>query len=323
MRRVSTSTTSDEASLKPHRVSVLLNASSGTIDAADRDQLRDALQSAFEKHGMSASLQFLSGAELRPGAERALEKATRGDLDAIVVGGGDGSIRTVASVMAGSSVPLGIIPLGTLNHFAKDLKIPLTVEDAVAIIAGGEARPVDAGEVNGRIFINNSSIGIYPYLVIDRERRMRRAGLPKWPAMILAGFTAIRNFPLRRLSICGEGWTEPCRSPCVFVGNNTYQLSGPSLGSRARLDEGRLCLYVAKQQSLGGLLWLAVRCIFGLLDQPRDLRTLVLPAVEISSRERRLLVAFDGEIEVLRSPLHYRSRPGALRVFAPAAAAKA
>ena len=83
----------------------------------------------------------------------------RGELDAVVVGGGDGSIRTVASVLVGTDVPLGIIPLGTLNHFAKDLRIPLIADRAVAVLASGKRRYVDVGEVNGEIFINNSSIG--------------------------------------------------------------------------------------------------------------------------------------------------------------------
>jgi diacylglycerol kinase family enzyme len=97
-----------------------------------------------------------------------------GEIDAVVVGGGDGSIRTVASVLVGSDVPLGILPLGTLNRFAKDLRIPLFVDGAVAVIASREKSYVDVGELNGEIFINNSSIGIYPYLVVERERRSSR-----------------------------------------------------------------------------------------------------------------------------------------------------
>ena len=306
--------------MKPQRVCVLLNASSGKNDGEAGAKLRLALQSAFDKHAMSASLEFLPGDELYPGAERALQKAARGELDAVIVGGGDGSIRTAASVLAGSDVPLGIIPLGTLNHFAKDLKLPLSIDEAVGVIAAGETRAVDVGEVNGRIFINNSSIGIYPYLVLDRERQRRRKRLPKWLAMIFAGLRALRYFPVRRLSICAQGWVEPSRSPCVFVGNNEYRLTGPSLGSRAKLDEGQFCVYVAKQQSLAALLWLALRCVLGLLEPQRDLRILTLPAVEISSRHHRLLVAFDGEIEIIRSPLQYQIRPKALRVFAPTAA---
>jgi diacylglycerol kinase family enzyme len=304
--------------LKPRRVSVLLNAGSGS--ATDCDKLRANLESAFSSVDVAADVAVFTGDGLRAGAERALQKAKAGELDAIVVGGGDGTISTVANVFAGTSVPLGIIPAGTLNHFAKDLKIPLEVEEAVAVIGAGHSRSVDVAEVNGRIFINNSSIGLYPYLVLDRVRRQRRSGLPKWLAMILAGFRALLYLPVQRLSIYAPDGTETHRSPCVFIGNNEYRMDGASLGTRDRLDEGRLHLYVAKQESRLALLGLACRSILGLLSQQQDLRALMLPAVEIDSHHRRLLVAFDGEIEVMRAPLHYRIKPRALRVFAPAPA---
>ncbi len=303
--------------MKPQRVCVLLNASSGTFAGEGRDKISGALRTAFQNHNLTASLEFLKGEDLRAGAERALQRVTGRELDAIIVGGGDGTISTVTGVMAGSGVPIGIIPLGTLNHFAKDLEIPMAIDAAVAVIAAGSSHPVDVGEVNGRIFINNSSIGIYPYLVLDRERRTGREGLPKWLAMILAGLRALRYFPLRRLLIRTSGRAEVYRSPCVFIGNNVYQISGRSLGTRDRLDEGQLSVYVAKQQSRLALLWLAFRSILGFLDQERDLRAFDVSAVEISSHHRRLLIAFDGEIETMRSPLQYRIVPGALRVFAP------
>jgi diacylglycerol kinase family enzyme len=298
-------------------VCVLLNVSSGKAGGEGRDKLETALTAAFEHHAVSADLQFMSGKDLRAGAERALQMVARGELDAIIAGGGDGTISSVASVLAGSAVPFGIIPLGTLNHFAKDLKIPLALDEAVALIAAGNLRPIDVGEVNGRVFINNSSIGIYPYLVLDRERRTDQHGLPKWFAMILAGLRALRYFPIRRLTIETPGGAETYRSPCVLVGNNAYQISGRSLGTRDRLDGGQLSLYVAKQQSRLALLWLACRSALRFIDQQRDLRALTLPTVEISSGRRQLLVAFDGEVETIRSPLHYQVKPGALRVFTP------
>ena len=253
--------------MKPHRVSVLLNASSGKVERYDRDKAREKVEFAFGRYAIEAELEFLSGAELRSGAERALQRAKEAKLDAVVVSGGDGSIRTVASVLADSGVRLGVIPSGTLNHFAKDLNIPLSIDAAIAVIAAGESRSVDVGEVNGRIFVNNSSVGIYPYLVLDRERRRRRNGVSKWFAMASAVLRAFRHFPVRRLSIRGEGWTDTERSPCVFVGNNEYRLAGLSAGRRETLDGGRLCLYVAKQQSMIGLMWLACRSIVGLLNQ--------------------------------------------------------
>src|SRR3984893_7402507 len=116
------------------RVVVLLNTSAGTVEHQGNTTLRQVLMSAFDKHGISAVVEFMPGAQLRSAAEHTRERAVRGELDAIVVGGGDGSIRTVASVLVGSDVPLGVIPLGTLNHFAKDLRIPLFVDGAVAVI---------------------------------------------------------------------------------------------------------------------------------------------------------------------------------------------
>lgn len=305
--------------MKPARVEVLLNASAGAIEREGKEKLRGTLEAAFTKHSISVRIKFLEGTDLRAGAQRALQRASRGELDAVVASGGDGSIRTVAGVLADSGVPLGVIPLGTLNHFAKDLRIPISVEDAVTVIAAGETRTVDVGEVNGRIFINNSSIGIYPYLVLDRERQQRQQGLSKWPAMVAAGLRAVRNFPLRRLTVRAHGRDESFRSPCVFVGNNVYGLTGLSMGSRERLDEGKLCLFVTRQQSAMALLGLVLRSVLGLLDQERDLRTLELSELEVSSRHRDLLVALDGEVETIQSPLNYRTRPGALRVFAPSA----
>jgi diacylglycerol kinase family enzyme len=303
--------------LKRKRVAALLNLSAGTIERQGESSVRDILTTAFRKQGISVNLEFLPGADLGPAAERALQQVLNGDLDAVIVGGGDGSVQTVASVLAGSGAPLGILPLGTLNHFAKDLGIPATMEGAVEVIAAETARSVDLGEVNGRIFINNSSIGIYPYLVFERERVRRRKRLSKWAAMFLAGLRVLRHLPLFRLRIRVESASELIRSPCVFVGNNAYQLKLPAFGRRERLDAGELCLYAAKAQNRFSLLWLACRCVLG-FDQQRDLRVFKGHSAEISARRHWLLVAIDGEIKSMRPPLHYRTRPGALRVFAPA-----
>src|SRR3979409_1722153 len=229
------------------RVAALLNASAGTIERQGAGTLRDVLASAFEKHGIAAALEFLPGSELGSAAKRARQQVIDGKLDAIVVGSGDGSVRTVASVLAGSDIPLGILPLGTLNHFAGDLGISSVAERAVATIAAGEQRVVEVGEVNNVIFVNNSSIGFYPYLVLERERRRRRKRLSKWIAMMLAMARVLRNLPLFRLTIVVEVTVEPCRSPFLFVGNNEYRISGPGLGARERLDRGELCLYVARR----------------------------------------------------------------------------
>jgi diacylglycerol kinase family enzyme len=303
---------------KPLKLTVLVNATAGTVERQEAATLRSALAGAFEKRGIAADLQFVPGDQLQQAAESARRKASGGEIDAVAVGGGDGTISTVAAVLAETGIPLAVLPLGTMNHFAKDLGIPTDLDAAVAVIATANPRPVDVAAVNGAVFVNNSSIGIYPYMVVDRDRRRSRHGQSKWVAMFWAALRMLRYFPLRRLSIRAEGWSEPCRTPCVFVGNNEYCLDASSFGTRARLDAGTLCLYVARQQSRLALLWLALRSAIGFLDRKRDLRTFKVGSVDINSRTSRLLVALDGEVAVMRSPLEYRVRPGALRVFVPA-----
>jgi diacylglycerol kinase family enzyme len=302
------------------RVLVLVNAGAGTARHQSDEVLRAGLAAAFERAAVAAEFAFVPSRELGAAAEQARERAALGEIDAVVVGGGDGSVRTVAAVLAGTGVPLGILPLGTLNHFAKDLGIPVSLDAAVRVVAARQTRAVDVAEVNGQVFINNSSIGIYPYMVLDRERRREKHGLAKWTAMALAVVRTIRYFPRRRLSISAEGWTEPYRTPCLFVGNNQYRLAGRSLGRRETLDRGELCLYVAKHETPLGLAWLALRSALGLIDESRDLRTARASSAEITSRASRLLMALDGEATIVRPPLRYRTRPRALRVFAPSAA---
>ena len=184
------------------RVVALMNAGAGAFNQKLAADIESELASAFAHHGVTAKVVFVDGENLRAAAEAALKQAKRGEVDAVVVGGGDGSIRTVSGVLAETNIPLGVLPLGTLNHFAKDLGLPLHVEGAARVIAAGHVRLVDLAEVNGHAFINNSSIGIYPYLVIDRERRRSQHKLAKWIAMIPA------FFPLTRTSA-----TVPCHFP--------------------------------------------------------------------------------------------------------------
>lgn len=299
------------------RVAVLLNERAGT--ASHRGEaLRGDLESAFERLNIVAEFDFCSGADLKALAGKALALAKEGKLDAVVVGGGDGSIRTVAGVLAGTDVPLGILPLGTLNHFAKDLGLPLELEAAAEVIAAGHVRRVDLAEVNGEAFVNNSSIGIYPYIVIDRERRRAHHRVAKWIAMVPAVFRALRHFPRRRLALSSEGWTRPYRTPCLFVGNNDYGMELFTLGRRLNLDKGDLSVHVVKQRRPFGFFWMVFRLAFGDASQLRDIESFKLTEVEVSSKTSRLPVALDGEVEMLHPPLRYRSRPGALSVIVPA-----
>ena len=299
------------------RVVALMNAGAGAFNQKLADDVRSGLAAALAQHGVTAEIRFVEGESLHGAAKRALTQAKRGEIDAVVVGGGDGSIRTVAGVLAETSVPLGVLPLGTLNHFAKDLGIPLPLKEAAATIAAGTIRIVDLADVNGETFINNSSIGIYPYMVIDRERRRARHKLAKWMAMVPAFFRMLRHFPRRRLRILAKGFARPYRTPCLIVGNNEYGMELFTFGKRDRLDTGKLWFYVVKPRNPAEFFAMVWRLCFGHLDQARDLDKFELAEAEISAKTSRLPVALDGEVKIMHTPLHYRSRPGALRVLVP------
>jgi diacylglycerol kinase family enzyme len=308
---------SDQLDKPRLRLVALLNAAAGAASHKGADGLRAELASALDPLNVMAEIKFCGGADLKELAEAALAGAKAGKIDAVVVGGGDGSIRTVAGVLAGSGVPLGILPLGTLNHFAKDLGIPLHLAEAAEVIARGAQRAVDLAEVNGEVFINNSSIGVYPYLVLDRERRRAQHKLAKWMAMVPALFRAARHFPRRRLALSSEGWTRPYRTACLLIGNNEYGMEFPMLGRRHNLDRGLLSVYVVKQRRAFGFLWMIWRMAFGKVSQARDVESFRLSELEVCSKTSRLPVAMDGEVEFMHPPLYYRSRPGALRVIVP------
>jgi diacylglycerol kinase family enzyme len=279
--------------------------------------LRERLQTAFADCGVEAELVLASGGEIPKRVKRAIEDWESGALHGIVIGGGDGSVGTVAGYLAGTGVPMGVLPLGTLNHFAKDLGMPLDLEAAVEAIAAGHVHEVDVGEVNGRVFVNNSLIGVYPYMVIDRERRRRRYKLGKWPAMGLAFLRMLWRFPRRRLAIEAEGLTRPYRTPCLFVGVNEYSIEMLALRRHRGLDGGRLWLFVAKQRNALSFLWMAIRVAFVGFNQARDFDELHVGEALVHTRASRVPVATDGEVQLMRGPLRYRVRPRDLRVLAP------
>jgi diacylglycerol kinase family enzyme len=296
---------------------VLLNAGAGTILRSGTGTGADAVRRVFEDHGVDADVRSVPGGEIAGqlrGFADSLSSRGKRPFDSLVVGGGDGTISSAAAVLAGTGVPLGILPLGTMNHFAKDLGLPLDLEGAVATIAAGRTRIVDLGEVNGRVFVNNSSIGAYPFLVARRTEEQRRLGLGKAAATVPAVIRTWISTSWHSLTIRAAGDRMDRRTPCVFVGNNLYDLA--AMGARKDIDRGELCVYVVKRQTRLGLLALPVMVALDRTDPERDVERLVGPSFDITARVDQIRVAVDGEIARMTMPLRYRSRPGALTVFA-------
>jgi diacylglycerol kinase family enzyme len=271
---------------------------------------------AFRARGVEAAITIGSAAELRAAAKRAVGQGAR----VIVAGGGDGTVSTVASVVAGTATALGVLPLGTLNHFAKDLGIPLALEAAVETIRAGHTATVDVGSVNDRTFINNSSLGLYPQLVWERER-LRRQGRHRWTAFAHAVAYVWAHYRRLHAIVRRDGERRIVRTPFVFVGNNEYHTQGLQMGGRRNLTSGDLHLCMAPGMTRLAVVRVLLKALIGRLGGVDRFESLLVPEVVIEARRRRLAVALDGELTVLRPPLHYRIRPAALRVLVPVPAA--
>jgi diacylglycerol kinase family enzyme len=207
--------------------------------------------------------------------------------------------------------------MGTLNHFAKDLKIPLELEAAVANVCTGRVERVDVGEVNGRAFLNNSSLGLYPTIVREREQQQNK-GYGKWVSFAEATLYALWRYSPLHVSLNLKGQRESvAETPFVFVGNNRYEVSGLHIGERACLDGGSLWVYRAPRASRTALFRMALQALGG-RQKPGDLETFHAEEFWVNARRSHLNVALDGEVTVLKTPLNYRIRPAALRVIVPA-----
>jgi len=291
-------------------VQVIVNGRAGRMAASkSRDDLTALIKAVYPE----ATVIFTT--EARDVPKLARDAVKRGST-LIVAGGGDGTINAVASVLVGTETVLGVLPLGTLNHFAKDLGIPAALESAVENLATGRVMAVDAGDVNGHIFVNNSGLGLYPAIVRLREKRQKR-GKSKWVATAFAAARALLRYRRLTLRVIANGKQLVRRTSIVFVGNNEYAIEGLNLGKRARLDAAVLCLYIPRETDRLKLIWLTLGALMGRLQQNKDYDKILSEDLWVRSRRRTVHVSIDGEVIRLAPPLHYRMRPKALRVLVP------
>ena len=293
------------------RVPVLLNRGGGAV-AADAE-IADKVKAALDGAGIDADIEQIDGGDCEM---RARAVAERGDA-LLIVGGGDGTIGAAAAALIGTGTKLGILPLGTLNHFARDLGLPPDLDQAAKLIAAGKERDVDVADMNGRIFINNSAIGLYPLMVVDRDAQQKRLGRSKRLAMLVASIRALARFRHQRLSLTVNDDKARIDTPLLFVGNNDYRIDIGAAGTRDTLDDGELCVLVMRKKTRRGLVAASIRA---LLDRSRADDMVRIDHVErlrVGSHRSHLTVSLDGEVVRATPPLDYKIRKGALRVIGP------
>jgi diacylglycerol kinase family enzyme len=290
-------------------ITLIVNDAAGSADDERVEAARAVLGERGPVHVVAAPGPGLTAA--------ARDAARRGHL--VVAGGGDGTVNAVATGVREAGGVLGVLPLGTLNHFAKALGLPDDPAEAARALLQGRERLVDVGEVNGRVFLNNASLGVYPRAVRERDRLRDRRGWRKWPAMALATGRQLMRLQGHRLDVCVDGDGHPVHTPGLLVSNNCYSMTGLTPGSRESLDAGELGLYLLRGVDRRSAWRVLGRAATGGLLRDPALMTRRARTVEVRARDGRALpLAVDGEPVPSARELSLSVHPASLRVLAPA-----
>jgi diacylglycerol kinase family enzyme len=293
---------------------LVVNAAAGCLKGMRNDLCAELLRDEFRAAGIEVEVRLAPAGKIAA----QLRAAAAERPAAIYIAGGDGTLSTAAGELSDTGISLGPVPLGTLNHFARDLGMPVERREAIAALAQGYVADIDVGEVNGRVFINNCSIGSYPEAVRKRDALRRMHGTRKWPAMLLASLSAFRRLRRFRVHIVAPDTRLQVRTPFILVANNRYTGNLFNDCLRPQLHEGRLFVYTTRAHRRLALLRLAWQSLTRTIDAADGLETHALAEATITpARGGALPLAIDGELANLPPPLRFRIRPRALRVITP------
>lgn len=290
---------------------VIVNRGGGSAGSNPVTRVRQALETA----GFEADIEKVRGEKI---ADRAAA-AVRDGVTLVIGAGGDGTMSAIAGALSGTGTALGVLPMGTLNHLARDLGIPSDLAEAAAIVARGKTQRIDLAELNGRAFINNSALGLYPLMVIDREAQQKRLGRSKKRALFVAVVRTLVRFRHQRLSLTVNQQKKRIDTPLLFVGNNDYRTDIGGAGTRESISGGHLCVMVMRHATRRGLVAAALRALFNRSRDDDMIRLAGVERLRVDSSHSSLAVSLDGEVLQQSTPLDYRIRMAALTVIVPEA----
>ena len=294
----------------PRKATLIFNESSGS-EANEKVALQ--AQTTLAENGIQ--LQCYRGQAGEDLAEAA-RAAIAGGSGYVLGAGGDGTLRAVAQAVADTNAVMGILPVGTLNHFARDLGIPLDLDEATQTVAAGKVRRVDVGDVNGEVFLNNCVLGLYPAYRKERDALEAR-GVPESLAAMTGWAATLRRYPLMNARLTIADATRDFRTPYILIANNKHSMEGSQPWVRQRMDEGQLWAYILLEQARSALIRNAARIVAGTFQAEEDFEILQAAAFSLETEATEPRVSLDGEIAKIEAPLHFSSRPGGLKVVVP------
>ena len=285
---------------------IVFNLGSGSGDGA---RARAAIEQACNAAGRAFELMGVDDPGQLPGLAREAVQRARQAHGVVVAAGGDGTLNAVAQAVLGSGCAYGVLPQGTFNYFSRTHGIPIDTAQAMQVLLHANARPVQVGLVNGRVFLVNASLGLYPKLLEDREGWKRQFGRSRLVAFGAGLATLLRGYRSLRLRIEVQGDARNVRTPTLFVGNNALQMEQLGFPLAKDIDGGALAAIMLRPVSRLSMLALLLRGAFGKLGDADQV--LSIPCVRLTVRSarafgaRHVKVATDGEIVWLPLPLEF------------------
>jgi diacylglycerol kinase family enzyme len=300
------------------RMRVIVNSSAGTAISMSREQLAAAIELPLKAAGHEVMFEVVEP----EGLQDAIERSVTEDFDALIIGGGDGSVRSAAVKLMGSDKALGVIPLGTMNLLARDLGIPFAIGAAVNALSTASAAQIDMARVNDHYFLCASIMGLVTQYSAERQQLRGKKWHERFPAYV----SAIRSLlaSRHRMAVAIEDGREVTvlRALSIAICSNDYDETSGMMLKRSQLDGQTLTLYAAKHRSGWGMIGAVAKILAGLSWNDPRLSKLRGNRFTISTRQRKVWLANDGELEEVATPLIYTVLPGALKVLKPAPSAE-
>lgn len=295
---------------------VVLNAGSGKAGA---DERTETLTRVFAAAGREAEFLPVDTPERIEAIAAQAVKRAKAVNGVVVAAGGDGTLNAVAQAVLGSGCPYGVLPQGTFNYFGRAHGIPQDIEAAAKALLGARVEPVQAGVVNGHIFLVNGSLGLYPRLLEDREAYKQQLGRSRWVALVSGLSTLLHEHRRLDLEIESGGKKRHLRTPTLFVGNNALQFERIGMVDAAdALGRGELAAIAVREIGTMSMLGLALRGLLGQLGAAENLTQFNFRRLTVKARRERIMkVATDGEILLLKTPLVFEVAREPLMLLVP------
>jgi diacylglycerol kinase family enzyme len=296
------------------RAAILINRGSGTVTRIGPDVLAQGLTSVFAEAGLEAQIHVVDGADI----PKALEAAISSDAEVVIVGGGDGTVATAATALAGGRKPLGILPLGTFNVAARDLQIPLDWREAAQALVNARLEQIDLLQVEGKLYCCMAVLGFYPALALTRPE-YHGNWLVKTFKVSISALRSVTLYPPLDLVLRKEdGVDVRQRTRIALIANNDYEEMFGLIPRRCSLTAGYFTLYISTHRTRWGMFVSLLRWLVGRWRQDREVLAFPGREMEINVRgRRRVEIMVDGEIEKIAVPFTIKILPRALTVLVP------